>query len=170
MASLSSSLRGGPGVRLARGLPRPSALASRSVLTSQHVVTPSRSLFTRPKPRSPLRSIVTITLLGFAATFGVAYHLDSRSAIHRWIAIPVLQAVTDPETAQKLAVKLLSLGVMPRDMVQDDAVLETEVSEPDHHLKLLCVCLAEGEALSVSLYDPGGGIGAQQPHRSGCWI
>lgn len=75
-----------------------------------------------------MRSLVTVTLLGFAATFGVAYHLDSRSAIHRWIAIPVLQAVTDPETAQKLAVKLLSLGVMPRDMVEDDALLETEVS------------------------------------------
>lgn len=130
MASLSSSLQGlgGGGRRALGGLHRPTVLVSRSALTSQQVATPCRTLFTRPKPKSPVRSLVTVTLLGFAATFGVAYHLDSRSAIHRWFAIPVLQAFTDPETAQKLAVKLLSLGVMPRDMVKDDALLETEVS------------------------------------------
>lgn len=86
----------------------------------------TRSLFTARKPR-PFRKAFTWTLLAFGATFGVAYHLDSRSAIHRWLAIPVLQAVTDPETAQKLAVKLLSLGIMPRDLGTDDEVLATEV-------------------------------------------
>lgn len=86
----------------------------------------TRSLFTARKPR-PFRKALTWTLLAFGVTFGVAYHLDSRSAVHRWFAIPLLQAVTDPETAQKLAVKLLSLGVMPRDLVADDKVLATEV-------------------------------------------
>jgi dihydroorotate dehydrogenase len=86
----------------------------------------SRTLFTRKQPR-PFRKAIIYTLLAFGATFGVAYHLDSRSAIHRWIAIPILQTVTDPETAQKLAVKLLSLGIMPRDMVEDDTILAAEV-------------------------------------------
>jgi dihydroorotate dehydrogenase len=99
-----------------------------SAVTPFHItVLSTRTLFTRKQPR-PFRKAVIWTLLAFGATFGVAYHLDSRSAIHRWIAIPVLQAVTDPETAQKLAVRLLSLGIMPRDMVEDDAILATEVS------------------------------------------
>jgi dihydroorotate dehydrogenase len=86
-----------------------------------------RSLFTKRKPR-PFYRVFVWTLLAFGATFGVAYHLDSRSAVHRWIAIPVLQAVTDPETAQKLAIKLLATGIMPRDLVTDDEVLAAEVS------------------------------------------
>ncbi|PWN38002.1 uncharacterized protein FA14DRAFT_117058 [Meira miltonrushii] len=92
-------------------------------------VTPiaSRTLFTRSKPR-PVRTTIKWALLAFGLTFGVAYHLDSRSAIHRWIAIPILQTVTDAETAQKLAVKLLSLGIMPRDLGTDDEVLATSVA------------------------------------------
>ena len=90
----------------------------------------SRSLFTQKKPR-PFYKAFVWSLLAFGATFGVAYHLDSRSAVHRWIAIPVLQTVTDPETAQKLAVKLLASGVMPRDLVSDDEVLAAEVSDPE---------------------------------------
>jgi dihydroorotate dehydrogenase len=82
-----------------------------------------RNLFTRRKPR-PFYKAFVYTLLAFGAT----YHLESRSAVHRWIAIPVLQTVTDPETAQKLAIKLLSTGIMPRDMVSDDEVLSAEVS------------------------------------------
>ncbi|UZJ52674.1 hypothetical protein CBS101457_001994 [Exobasidium rhododendri] len=111
-----------------------SQLLSSGRLRSMQASTPStstalstRSLFTKRKPR-PFYKAFVWTLLAFGATFGVAYHLDSRSAVHRWIAIPVLQAATDPETAQKLAIKLLATGVMPRDMVADDEILSAEVA------------------------------------------
>lgn len=99
----------------------------RPVLRGQLSPISSRTLFTRSKPR-PIRTTIKWTLLAFGLTFGIAYHLDSRSAIHRWIAIPILQTVTDPETAQKMAIKLLSLGIMPRDFGTDDEVLATEVA------------------------------------------
>lgn len=100
---------------------------SQTPLRSQISPIASRTLFTRSKPR-PVRTTIKWALLAFGLTFGVAYHLDSRSAVHRWIAVPILQTVTDPETAQKLAVKLLSLGIMPRDFETDDEVLATEVA------------------------------------------
>lgn len=94
---------------------------------SEKGMTQTRSLFTQRKPR-PIRRTLTWALFAFGATFGVAYHLDSRGAVHRWIAMPLLHTFTDPETAQKLAIKLLSLGIMPRDLGIDDDVLSAEIA------------------------------------------
>lgn len=139
---------------------RSSRTASCAIYPTGISVVSTRTLFTRRQPR-PVRKAVIWTLLAFGATFGVAYHLDSRSAIHRWIAIPVLQAVTDPETAQKLAVKLLSLGIMPRDMVEDDAVLATEVSGGHVLRKYNC---------PPSMHAPGCWFEIVKSNRAGSWI
>jgi hypothetical protein len=80
-----------------------------------------------PNPLRPVGTLLKWLLYGTVATFGVAYYLDSRAAIHRWVAIPVLQATADPETAQKIAVQGLASGIMPRDMGVDDDVLQTKV-------------------------------------------
>lgn len=104
------------------------AKATVTLTPSRTTTLSTRTLFTKRKPR-PFYNVFVYSLLAFGATFGVAYHLDSRSAVHRWIAIPVLQTVTDPETAQKLAIKLLASNVMPRDMVADHEVLAAEVCE-----------------------------------------
>ena len=93
--------------------------------TQQNVQT--RTLFTHKNPR-PVRTTLKWVFLAFGLTFGVAYHLDSRSAIHRWVAMPILHTFLDPETAQKLAIKALSLGIMPRDFGTDDGILETEIA------------------------------------------
>ncbi|CDR88424.1 related to dihydroorotate dehydrogenase, mitochondrial precursor [Sporisorium scitamineum] len=88
-----------------------------------------RTLFARA-PTTPLARTKQFIYLVFAlaaGTLGVAYYADSRSAIHRWIAIPALKAFLDPESAQKLAIKMLETGLAPRDLVDDDAVLETEL-------------------------------------------
>lgn len=58
----------------------------------------------------------------------MAYYADSRSAIHSWIAMPILHAALDPEEAQKLAINLLSTGYMPKDKGVDHELLATEVS------------------------------------------
>lgn len=63
----------------------------------------------------------------FGSTFLFTYYLDSRSAIHRWIAMPFLHNFLDPEEAQKLAIKLLQSGLAPRDYTFDDGSLKTEV-------------------------------------------
>lgn len=55
------------------------------------------------------------------------YYLDSRSALHRYLVPNLLRLAVDPETAHLVAVKALALGVAPRDLVEDDAVLETEL-------------------------------------------
>ncbi|CEH14777.1 dihydroorotate dehydrogenase [Ceraceosorus bombacis] len=76
---------------------------------------------------SKFTSLLKWTLIILGGSYVVAYHLDSRSAIHRWVAIPVLQLIASPEEAQKLAIKLLSMGVMPRDLGTDDEVLKVEL-------------------------------------------
>lgn len=88
-----------------------------------------RNLFTRapPTPLARTKQLIYLVFAIAAGTLGIAYYADSRSAIHRWIAVPALKAFLDPESAQKLAVKMLETGLAPRDLVDDDAVLETEL-------------------------------------------
>ncbi|SNX85021.1 related to dihydroorotate dehydrogenase, mitochondrial precursor [Melanopsichium pennsylvanicum] len=88
-----------------------------------------RTLFTRssPTPLARTKQFIYLVFALAAGTLGVAYYADSRSAIHRWIAIPALKAFADPESAQKLAIKMLETGLAPRDLVDDDAVLQTEL-------------------------------------------
>lgn len=107
------------------------AAARSAALTRSPLAAPvgARTLFTRtpPTPLARTKQLVYLVLALAAGTLGVAYYADSRSAIHRWVAIPALKAFADPESAQKLAIKMLETGLAPRDMVDDDAVLETEL-------------------------------------------
>lgn len=114
---LSSPLRAA-----ARPGARPATLSSTFPLAQ-------RALFTRsqPTPLARTKQFIYLVFALTAGTLGVAYYADSRSAIHRWIAIPALKTFLDPESAQKLAIKMLETGLAPRDMVDDDAILETEL-------------------------------------------
>ncbi|PWN54195.1 hypothetical protein IE53DRAFT_383216 [Violaceomyces palustris] len=87
----------------------------------------NRSLFTKsqPTPFQRTRSLLYLTFTLAAGAMALAYYSDSRSGIHRWVIMPVLKATTDPETAQKLAVKLLESGLGPKDRGIDDQVLAT---------------------------------------------
>jgi dihydroorotate dehydrogenase len=108
--------------------PVPSTLNCSSPLRSFLPAAQARTLFIRKAPPSPIRSFFTTSLLVAGGIFFVAYYLDSRSAIHRWVAIPFLKTVLDPESAQKLAIGLLASGAAPRDLFEDDEVLKAEVS------------------------------------------
>lgn len=121
---MSSTLR--PATHAHRTAARTSPLASSSAAFAP---SGQRLLFTRapPTPLARTRQFVYLVFALAAGTLGIAYYADSRSAIHRWVAIPALKAFADPETAQKLAIKLLETGLAPRDLVDDDAVLETEL-------------------------------------------
>ncbi|KAN0059832.1 Dihydroorotate dehydrogenase (quinone), mitochondrial [Thecaphora frezii] len=120
--------------RQLRFAPRTSVRPSlRSTAAVAHVATaPStvaRSLFTRaaPTPLARTRQLAYFILTLAGGAFAVTYYLDSRSGIHRWAIMPVLKAVTDPETAQKLAVKLLETGLAPKDFGTDDDILQTQL-------------------------------------------
>lgn len=104
-----------------------SPFAARSATTFDQIG--KRTLFTRtpPTPLARTKQFIYLVFALAAGTFGIAYYADSRSAIHRWILIPALKAFADPESAQKLAIKVLETGLAPRDMVDDDALLETEL-------------------------------------------
>jgi dihydroorotate dehydrogenase len=72
--------------------------------------------------------VVSYSLFLFGGTFLVTYYLDSRSAIHRWVAMPFLHSFVDAEEGQKLAIQLLKSGLAPKDYTGDDESLATEVS------------------------------------------
>jgi dihydroorotate dehydrogenase len=89
-----------------------------------------RGLFTRapPAPRTPIRSALYGTVFVLSTGLFAIYYLDVRSAIHRYVIPPLLRHTLDAETGHKVAVKVLKSGLGPRDPVQDDARLKSEVS------------------------------------------
>lgn len=76
--------------------------------------------------RKTASRIVTLAAILAGAAFGV-YCMDSRAGVHRWIFPRVMEWCTDPETGAKLSIKLLKMGLAPRDCVEDDPVLRTEL-------------------------------------------
>lgn len=76
-----------------------------------------------PKSSNLLRNLG----LFVSAVVLTTYYLDSRSAIHRYVIPPLLRAGLDAETAHRLAVNALASGLAPRDMLEDDEKLATEL-------------------------------------------
>ncbi len=84
-----------------------------------------------------------LTTTGIAGTLlFVAYALDSRAAVHRYVVTPLLNRFMDPEKAHRAAIWILKSGLAPRENIwknifvtekQDeiDDVLGVEVSNFD---------------------------------------
>ncbi|KAJ7720599.1 dihydroorotate dehydrogenase [Mycena maculata] len=97
---------------------------------TQGVIRPAfaRSLFTRtPVPRTPIRTGLYSTVFVLSAGLFAIYYLDARSAIHRYVFTPLLRHTLDAETGHKVAVQVLKSGLGPRDPVEDDARLKSEL-------------------------------------------
>lgn len=75
------------------------------------------------------RRTLTASIAVVSGTLFAAYYFDSRSALHRYVITPTMRHTLDPETAHKLAVKVLRTGWGPRDRGTDDVRLETEVCQ-----------------------------------------
>jgi dihydroorotate dehydrogenase len=90
----------------------------------------ARGLFTRapPAPRTPIKSGLYGTVFALSAGLFAIYYFDARSAIHRYVFTPLLRYTLDAETGHKVAVQILKSGLGPRDPVQDDVRLKSEVS------------------------------------------
>ncbi|KAH9926271.1 uncharacterized protein BXZ73DRAFT_102954 [Epithele typhae] len=87
----------------------------------------------RPASTAPIPSSSTARNAVYASLFVVTsglfaiYYLDCRAALHKYIVTPVIRHTLDPETGHKLAVRVLSSGLAPRDPVVDDEVLKVEL-------------------------------------------
>ncbi|KAJ7668368.1 Dihydroorotate dehydrogenase-domain-containing protein [Mycena rosella] len=88
----------------------------------------ARGLFTRaPSPRTPIRTGLYGTVFVLSAGLFTIYYLDARSAIHRYFFPPLLRYALDAETGHKFAVQVLKSGLGPRDPVEDDTRLKTQL-------------------------------------------
>ncbi|KAJ7115904.1 Dihydroorotate dehydrogenase-domain-containing protein [Mycena epipterygia] len=88
----------------------------------------ARSLFTRASaPRTPIRTGLYGTVFVLSAGLFTIYYLDARSAIHRYVFAPLLRYTLDAETGHKVAVQVLKSGLGPRDPVEDDTRLKSEL-------------------------------------------
>ncbi|EMD38719.1 hypothetical protein CERSUDRAFT_112449 [Gelatoporia subvermispora B] len=76
---------------------------------------------------SALKTGIYATVLVLSTGLFAAYYFDSRSALHRYVFTPLLRHTLDPEASHKFAVQVLRSGLAPRDVVQDDEVLRTEI-------------------------------------------
>ncbi|EJF59337.1 hypothetical protein DICSQDRAFT_89420 [Dichomitus squalens LYAD-421 SS1] len=105
----------------------------------------------------------------FIVSTGVfaAYYFDCRAAVHKYVVTPVIRYTLDPEAGHKLAVRVLSSGFAPRDMVPDDEVLKVELWDEElaNPVGLAAGFDKHGEAID-GLFDLGFGwveIGSVTP-------
>lgn len=80
----------------------------------------------RQKGKYALR-VLKFTTYIIAGVFVTAYVSDSRASIYSHVLVPVSHSVLDPETAHRLAILMLSMGLAPRERVPDAQELEVEV-------------------------------------------
>ncbi|KAF8826079.1 hypothetical protein HHX47_DHR6000417 [Lentinula edodes] len=103
--------------------------ACRSLFTPLKTHNVSRNLFTKASPirRSPITAGIYATALVLSTGLFAVYYFDARSALHRYVIMPVLRQTLDAETSHKIAVKVLRSGLGPKDPVTDDEHLMFEL-------------------------------------------
>ncbi|KAH9829963.1 dihydroorotate dehydrogenase [Rhodofomes roseus] len=74
-----------------------------------------------------LRSGIYASVFVVSTGLFVAYYVDSRAAMHRYVVMPVLRTLLDAETSHKLALRVLGSGLAPRDTQKDDERLRTSL-------------------------------------------
>ncbi|KAJ3907295.1 Dihydroorotate dehydrogenase-domain-containing protein [Lentinula edodes] len=89
----------------------------------------SRNFFTKASPirRSTISAGIYATALVLSTGLFAVYYFDARSALHRYVIMPVLRQILDAETSHKIAVKVLRSGLGPKDPVIDDEHLMFEL-------------------------------------------
>ncbi|KZT55792.1 hypothetical protein CALCODRAFT_524478 [Calocera cornea HHB12733] len=111
---------------LRAGLRRPISSLRTPTRHARSASTSQVSYGTAPGSTPILSYVYGGLLLAGAGVFGV-YYIDSRAAIHKYVAIPLIRLCVDGETAHRLGVKMLGTGLMPKDVKEDDELLECEL-------------------------------------------
>ncbi|KAJ3709679.1 Dihydroorotate dehydrogenase-domain-containing protein [Lentinula raphanica] len=85
----------------------------------------TRNIFTKSSaaPRSLITTGIYATALVLSSGLFAVYYFDARSALHRYLVMPVMRQTLDAETSHKIAVKVLRSGLGPKDPVVDDESL-----------------------------------------------
>ena len=107
-----------------------SARAVARVSSSSRVYAARRAASTtssQPASSSLGRTAAYTSLFVVSTGLFAIYYFDCRAAIHKYVVTPVLRHTLDAEAGHKLAVRVLSSGLAPRDPVSDDEVLKVEV-------------------------------------------
>ncbi|KAI0701460.1 dihydroorotate dehydrogenase [Cerioporus squamosus] len=106
-----------------RGVQRSLRSSPSRVLVSRRAV----STTSQPTSRSSVKTAAYASLFVVSTGLFAIYYLDCRAAIHKYVVTPVIRHTLDPEAGHKLAVRVLSAGLAPRDPESDDEVLKTEL-------------------------------------------
>ncbi|KAH7878954.1 Dihydroorotate dehydrogenase-domain-containing protein [Lentinula edodes] len=132
--------------------------ACRSLFTPLKTHNVSRNLFTKASPirRSPITAGIYATALVLSTGLFAVYYFDARSALHRYVIMPVLRQTLDAETSHKIAVKVLRSGLGPKDPVTDDEHLMFELwgHQISNPIGLAAGFDKDGEAID-GLFDLG---------------
>ena len=113
----------------------PQKLSRNSLARFSKISHSTRHLFTQSTP-TPIRTGLYTTAFVLSAGVFAVYYLDARSALHRYILMPILRNTFDAETGHKIAVKVLKSGLAPRDPVGDDERLKSQVNSAPIFLSL----------------------------------
>ncbi|KAF9077918.1 Dihydroorotate dehydrogenase-domain-containing protein [Rhodocollybia butyracea] len=103
--------------------------AHRSLLRPSKLYNYPRNLSTRvaTASRSPITTGLYATALLLSTGLFAVYYFDPRSAIHKYVIMPVLRHTLDAEASHKIAVKVLRGGLGPKDHTPDDEKLVLEI-------------------------------------------
>ncbi len=85
------------------------------------------STSTQQPSRSFGQTTAYASLLVLSTGLFAIYYFDCRAALHKYVVTPVIRHTLDAETGHKLAVRVLSSGLAPRDPLHDDDILKVEV-------------------------------------------
>lgn len=75
--------------------------------------------------KTKLKSLFTVTSSAIAMFSGISLY-QGNERFYSDVAIPLVQLI-DPETAHKLAVKILKYGLVPKQKTEDPSSLQTTV-------------------------------------------
>ncbi len=70
--------------------------------------------------RSSAKTGAYASLLAVTTGLFAIYYFDCRATIHKYVVTPVIRHTLDPEAGHKLAVRVRSSGLAPRDPLSDD--------------------------------------------------
>lgn len=96
-----------------------------------------------------LRNFTIGTSVIAALTVGGFYYTDSRSAMHRYLIIPVLRNVLSAEDAHRFAIDAMKAGIAPWDKIEDDERLRVRLfgKEFDNPVGVAAGLDKDGEAV-----------------------
>ncbi|CAG8745617.1 441_t:CDS:2, partial [Acaulospora morrowiae] len=74
-----------------------------------------------------LRNFISGSFGIIAGLFLFEYYYDSRASIHKYVIMPILRTVVDPERSHNLAVWVAKWRLTPKDKIPDDEKLSVKV-------------------------------------------